>query len=393
MPRLKSPIAVIAFTVFIDLVGFGIVIPILPLYAEHFGASPFTIGCLVGIYSAMQFVCAPLLGKLSDRIGRRPVLLVSIAGTALGFLLMGLARSLWVLFAARIIDGVTGGNISTAQAYIADVTSPQQRSRAMGIIGAAFGLGFIIGPAIGGLMSHFSIGAPFFFAAALAAANTLAVFFILPESLAPELRGRPDTAAVPSHLGELLRGREHQALRHITITYFLVTVSFSMLTATYPLFASHHFGFGAPGIGAIFACIGLVGALVQGVFLGWLLKRTSDQRLILAGIVVLAVGFIWLPVAVGIAALMGATTAIAVGHGLQAAPINGLASRHAGPTGQGRALGLMQSTASLARMVGPVLGGVLLQHDAMHAAALYGRTPYWIGAAILVGALISAAKL
>ncbi len=393
MPRLKSPIAVIAFTVFIDLVGFGIVIPILPLYAEHFGASPFTIGCLVGIYSAMQFVCAPLLGKLSDRIGRRPVLLVSIAGTALGFLLMGLARSLWVLFAARIIDGVTGGNISTAQAYIADVTSPQQRSRAMGIIGAAFGLGFIIGPAIGGLMSHFSIGAPFFFAAALAAANTLAVFFILPESLAPELRGRPDTAAVPSHLWELLRGREHQVLRRLTVTYFLVTAAFSMLTATYPLFASHHFGFGAPGIGAIFACIGLVGALVQGVFLGWLLKRISDQRLILAGIVVLAVGFIWLPVTVGIAALMGATAAIAIGHGLQAAPINGLASRHVGPAGQGRVLGLMQSTASLARMVGPVLGGVLLQHDAMQAAASYGRTPYWIGAAILVGALVSAAKL
>lgn len=391
MPRVKSPIAVIAFTVFIDLVGFGIVIPILPLYAQHFGASPFTIGCIVGIYSAMQFICAPLLGKLSDRIGRRPVLLVSIAGTAVGFLLMGLARSLWMLFAARIIDGITGGNISTAQAYIADVTPPQQRSRAMGILGAAFGVGFIIGPAIGGLMSHFSIGAPFFFAAALAAANTLAVYFILPESLAPELRGHPHASAVPSHLGQLLRGQEHQALRRITITYFLVTVAFSMLTATYPLFASHHFGFGAPGIGFIFACIGLVGALVQGVFMGWLLKRTSDARLILAGIASLLVGFIWLPVTGAHAALMGATAAIAVGHGLFMAPITGMASRHAGASAQGRILGLMQATASLARLVGPVLGGFLLQYDAL--AATYGRTPYWAGAGILVGAFAAAAAL
>ena len=388
-PRWQSPIAVIAFTVFLDLVGFGIVIPILPLYAQHFGASPLTIGWLVGIYSAMQFLAAPILGRISDRVGRRPVLLLSIIGTAAGFLVMGLANTLWVLFAARIIDGITGGNISTAQAYIADITPPEQRSRAMGIIGAAFGIGFIIGPAIGGLLSHISIGAPFLFAAALASVNAVAVFFILPESLSIELRGRP--APARAGLQALLRGPEHAAMRRILAIHFFVVVAFSMLTATYPLFAARHFGFGAPGIGAIFACIGLVAALVQGVLLGWLLKHASEQRLILAGVALLAVGFFWLPMTVTHAALMGATAAIAVGHGLLAAPLNGLGSRQASAAGQGQVLGVMQSTASLARLVGPVAGGWLLQHDALQAVVVYGRTPYWAGAAILTCALVVAA--
>lgn len=383
--------ATISFTVFIDLVGFGIVIPILPLYAEHFGASPLVIGLLVGIYSAMQLIAAPILGRLSDRVGRRPVLLVSILGTAVGFLLMGMAGSLELLFAARIIDGITGGNISTAQAYIADITPPERRSRAMGIIGAAFGLGFIIGPAIGGALSHISIGAPFFFAAGLAAVNAALVFFLLPESLSPEHR----TQAVPTRakLQALLRGPEHAMMRRIIAIHFAVVAAFSMLTATYPLFAARHFGLGAPGIGAIFACIGLVAALVQGVLLGWLLKLAPERRLILSGIVLLAAGFVWLPLSAAQAALLGATAAIAVGHGLLAAPLSGLASQQAGPAGQGRILGLMQSTASLARLVGPVLGGVLLQHDAFQAPELFGRTPYWAGAAILVVALAAAAGL
>ena len=178
-----SPLFVIFLTVFIDMVGFGIVIPVLPLYAEHFHATPIEIGWLTGIYSGMQIIFMPILGRLSDRFGRRPVLIVSLAGTALGFLIMGWASSLPLLFAARIIDGATGGNISTAQAYIADISTPENRSRSMGMIGAAFGLGFTFGPMIGGIMSHISYGAPFYFAAALAAVNVVLLYFILPESL------------------------------------------------------------------------------------------------------------------------------------------------------------------------------------------------------------------
>src|SRR5499433_3698267 len=188
MPKERSPLVIIFITVFIDLVGFGIVIPILPLYAERMHASPAVIGLLLAVYSAMQFIFAPILGKLSDSVGRRPVLLARIVGSAIGFLIMGLAGSLWLLFLARIIDGITGGNISTAQAYIADITPPEKRSSGMGLIGAAFGLGFIFGPAIGGLLSHISLGAPFIFASALAACNAVALFFLLPESLAAEHR-------------------------------------------------------------------------------------------------------------------------------------------------------------------------------------------------------------
>ena len=185
-----SPLFIIFFTVFIDMVGFGIVIPVLPLYAEHFHATPIEIGWLTGIYSGMQIIFMPILGRLSDRFGRRPVLIVSLAGTAFGFLVMGWATSLPLLFAARIIDGATGGNISTAQAYIADISTPENRSRSMGVIGAAFGLGFTFGPMIGGIMSRISYGAPFYFAAALAAINVVLLYFILPESLSPEYRSQ-----------------------------------------------------------------------------------------------------------------------------------------------------------------------------------------------------------
>src|SRR3989338_3252033 len=208
----RSPLVIIFVTVFIDLIGFGIVIPVLPLYAERFGASPLVIGMLLGVYSLMQLICAPLLGRLSDRVGRRPVLLLSILGTSAGFLLMGCAKTLGLLFVARIIDGVTGGNISTAQAYIADVTPPEHRSRRMGLIGAAFGLGFIFGPAIGGLLSHVSLAAPFFFAAALAAANAVAVYLWLPESLPASQRGK---ARAHGSLMDALREAGDRPLRRI----------------------------------------------------------------------------------------------------------------------------------------------------------------------------------
>src|ERR1041385_3823789 len=181
----RSPLVVIFTTVFIDLVGFGIVIPVLPFYAEgsRFNATPRTVGLLFASYSVMQLIFAPILGRLSDKYGRRPVLLISILGTGVGFLLLGFATTLWMLFAGRVLDGITGGNISTAQAYIADVTTEENRAKGMGLIGAAFGLGFIFGPAIGGILSHWGIHVPFFFAAALCFANAVLLYFRLPETV------------------------------------------------------------------------------------------------------------------------------------------------------------------------------------------------------------------
>ncbi len=388
-PR-RSALAIIFTIVVIDLVGFGIVIPVLPLYAERFGASPLTIGFLLGVYSAMQAIFAPILGKLSDRFGRRPVLFLSLLGTAGGFVLMGLANSLPLLFLARIIDGVTGGNISTAQAYIADVTPPEQRSRGMGLIGAAFGLGFIIGPAVGGLLSRISLQAPFLFAAALALTNAVALIFLLPESLTPEARAaRRRGPAEVTPIGE----QEKKRLFRIMATYFIATTSFSLLTATYALFTARRFGLAAEQNGYIFAGQGLLGALVQGVLLGWLVKRFQDKWLVLAGASALALGLFSLPLSTAVPMLCVATACIGVGHGLMASPLNGLASKAVGPDKQGQVLGALQSTASMARIVGPVLGGALLQADHALGHMAFGRAAYWTAAGLIIVAIGLAREL
>lgn len=395
MPKSRSPLVIIFITIFIDLVGFGIVIPVLPLYAERYGASEATVGILLAIYSAMQFVFAPILGRLSDRIGRRPVLLVSLIGTSLGFLLMGfaprmpfglallgMAPALVWLFVARIIDGISGGNISTAQAYIADVTPPEQRSRGMGLIGAAFGLGFIFGPAIGGLMSHVSPEAPFFFASAMAAANATALYFFLPESLSHEHRAkagaRLTVTQVFAHAGWHLKAT--------MATYFFATVSFAMLTATYALFANHRFNFDAIHTGYMFTYLGVLGAIIQGGLLGRLVKVFGEKTLAVAGTAVFAVSMFALPSSTSLTTLMLASTGIAIGNSLMTPTLNGLASKSVGPASQGRMLGVMASVASLARIIGPLLGGWLLSLDA-NQKWNYGRSPYWISGAIMLVAL------
>jgi DHA1 family tetracycline resistance protein-like MFS transporter len=393
----RSPLAIIFVTVFIDLVGFGIVIPVLPLYAAEEGASEIVIGILLGIFSGMQFIFAPILGKLSDRVGRRPVLLLSLVGTAIGFLIMGLAPSLpgvsifglspvlcW-LFVGRIIDGVSGGNISTAMAYIADVTPPDNRSKGMGLIGAAFGLGFIFGPAIGGLLSHISLSAPFYFAAALATANAVALYFLLPESLAAENR---DEARRRGSIAKVFQESGSWQLAAVMATYFFATISFALLTAIYALFTSKNerFGFDAKDNGYVFAYLGLIGAVIQGGLLGRLLKMFSDKTLAVTGILLMAVSMFALPLSESLLLLLVASTGIAVGNSLVTPTLNGMASKSVNAAWQGRVLGVLQSAASLARIIGPVLGGYLLGRDATRDLN-YGRTPFWTGGAIMLLAL------
>ncbi|HEU4387999.1 MAG TPA: MFS transporter [Blastocatellia bacterium] len=390
MARARSPLVIIFITVFIDLVGFGIVIPVLPLYAERFRASPVVIGLLVSVFSAMQFIFAPILGRLSDRVGRRPVLLVSLIGTAAGFLIMGLAGSLWLLFLARIVDGITGGNISIAQAYIADVTPPDQRSRGMGMIGAAFGLGFIFGPAIAGVMSHISPGAPFLFAAGLSAANAVALYFLLPESLSAEHRVE---AARRSSILSVLQKSGSWQLGGVMATYFFATLAFALLTMVYSLFTNKRFGLDATHNGYVFAYLGVLGAAIQGGLLGRLLKVASEKSLAVVGIAVLAASMLALPISTGIAVLIVVSSGVAIGNSFATPTLNGLASKSVGPALQGQVLGTLQSSASLARILGPLIGGWLLDYDLNNHTTRYGRTPFWAGGAIMIIALLIALTL
>jgi len=383
---------IIFLTVFIDLVGFGIVIPILPLYAKHFGASETVNGLLVGAYSAMQFIFAPILGKISDRVGRRPVLLVSLMGTVVGFAIMGFAGSLLWLFIARIVDGISGGNISTAQSYIADITTPEERTKAMGLIGAAFGLGFVLGPAIGGILSNpaltgaHSDAAPFIFASGLALINAILVFIRLPESLSTEHRVQPEDRAP---ISEVFKHGWH--LPALMGSYFFSISGFAMMTTNYALFTHDRFGYNQSQNGYVFAFIGIIGALVQGGLLRRLLKTKSEKSLAIIGVSLLILGMAFLPLVTNLTTLLIATATIGIGNSFVTPTLNGLASRSAERSWQGRVIGLMQSAGSLARWLAPMLAGRLLAMDV--GQSYYGRTPFWTACAILIIGLVITLQL
>src|SRR5947207_4400678 len=240
----RSPLLVIFVTVFIDLVGFGIVIPVLPYYAEgtRFGATPREVGLLFASYSVMQLIFSPVLGRLSDKHGRRPILLISLLGTCLGFLILGFATTLWMLFVGRIIDGISGGNISTAQAYIADVTTKENRAKGMGLIGAAFGLGFVFGPAIGGILSRWGVNVPFLFAGGLALADAVLLYFALPVTVAPDHPSRA-SAAAGRGWRPLPEALHNPALTSVLTIYFLGIVAFSIMTSSFSLFMMFRLGY------------------------------------------------------------------------------------------------------------------------------------------------------
>lgn len=387
MARQRSPLFVLFLTVFIDLIGFGIVIPVLPLYAENFHATPIAIGWLTGIYSGMQIIFTPILGKLSDRFGRRPVLLVSIAGTAVGFALMGMAQSLTLLFVARILAGITGGNISIPQAYIADVTAPEKRSRAMGMIGAAFGLGFTFGPLIGGLMSRISYGAPFFFAAGLAVANAVLVYLILPESLSREHRAKPHEEA---SITEVFRHGRGPMFALVVATYLFLIAGFSIMTTLFALFTEKRFGYDAHANGYLFGFIGIIAVIVQGGLIGRLIKMFGEVALTRTGMVLTTLSLALLPLSNNLTTLLLVCAGLAAGSGFASPPLSGLASQMIERSWQGRALGVMQSAGSTGRLIGPLIGGWLLMFDLRKPVTEYGRTPFLVGALLcFVGALLA----
>lgn len=366
------------FTILIDLIGFGIIIPVLPLYAEGglFHATPFQLGWLVGIFSLVQFIMAPIIGKISDRVGRKPVLLLSVICTAVGFWIMGAATALWMLFLARIIAGASGGNISTAQACIADITPADQRSKSMGLLGAAFGLGFVLGPALGGMLSvHISASAPFYFAAVLAFCNAIFIAICLPETLAKENRIQ---ASQKAPLSEVFAGGQGIFISAILGAYLASITGFSMMTTLFALFNEKRLGYGVNQTGYLLAYVGILGILVQGGLLRRLLQKPIEKSLSAIGALLLVFGFLLLPFCGGAISLAAVLFLIALGNGFVVPTLNGLASRCSSSHMQGRVIGLMQSAGSLGRFGGPLIAMTLVKWD---APSHYGRTPFWGGAA------------
>lgn len=353
----RAKLGVLFLIVFIDLIGFGMVIPLLPLYAETFAPSPLTLGFLMASFSAMQFLFAPVLGRLSDRFGRRPILLLSLAGGVVGYLLLGFAASLPTLFAARIVAGIAGANISTAQAVIADITGPEGRARGMGIIGAAFGLGFILGPAFGGLLYEaFGPGAPGFGAAATTALAFALTWFLLPETLDPTRRDR--AAHEPFTLGRLQRALAHPCLGLVLLIYFAATTAFSGFEVTFAQYFSHRFALGAREVSFLLVGIGLVGVIVQGGLIGRLAKRFGESKLVASGLLITGVSFGFAPYAPTLALSAAVLGAMAVGVGITNPSLSALASELADPDEVGGVLGIYQGLASLGRILGPFAGEI-----------------------------------
>jgi MFS transporter, DHA1 family, tetracycline resistance protein len=375
--------------VLVDLIGFGLVIPLLPFYALRFAASPQQVTVLLAVYSLMQLFTAPVWGRLSDRVGRRPVLIVSMAASVLAYLWIGAATALWMLFAARALAGACAGNIAAAQAYIADVTKPEDRARGMGLIGAAFGLGFIIGPALGGVLAGNNpltadVETPAWVAAALSLLALCGVLFLLPESLPPKRRG--SGGSTRSRIAAIANVFGRPALSRLILIFFIVILAFAAMESTFALWAIGQFGWGPRQVGYVFSYVGILSAVLQGGLIGRLTNLFGEERLLLCGLALIGVGLLAMPFVRDLAALGAAVSALALGMGLTQPSISSLISRRAGREEQGEVLGVSQSAGSLSRVLGPAAAGFLFGEFGRNAAF------FW-GAALITAALLAALKL
>jgi len=371
----------ILLIVFIDLVGFGIVIPLLPFYGLRFAPEhPFLVTMLMATYSGCQLLASPLWGRLSDRIGRRPVLLLSLATSVVGYFWLSRADALWVLFATRILQGVSAGNISVAQAYIADITTPQNRAKGMGMIGAAIGLGFTLGPAIGGFLAgpdplNLSVASPALAAAGMSLISLLIAAVALPESLPAERRAQ--RGAVPGRLAMVRGALARPRLRPLLVMFFITTFAFAGMETTFGQWAYARFDWGPQAVGTVLGSTGVVVILIQGGVVGRLARRYGEARLLFAGTLMVAVALAALAVPSGPVLGVAACCLLALGQGLTSPATSSLVSREAGAEEQGGILGVNQSMAAAARLFGPAAAGLAFE--------AYGpNAPYLLGALVML---------
>ena len=383
----NSRLFTIFIIVFVDLLGFSLILPLLPYYAETYSATPIIVGLLVASYAAAQLIGAPLLGRLSDRYGRRPILLLSVAGTLLGFLLLGLAEplgkhlssvfaplsanfmTLLILFLSRIIDGATGGNITVAQAYITDVTDEQNRAKGLGLIGAAFGLGFIIGPAIGGALSQWGYSLPAFVAASIAFLNLLAIFFFLPESLTPERRAslsqRPSFSFAT--LWQALNRPKVGPLLHLRFFFGLAFATFQTIFALY----AQAIGLSPQTTGLVLAYVGLLTVIVQGGLMGRLTRRFTENWLIITGLWVMTGTLLAWAITTNLSLLLIVLLPLSLSGGVLNTVLQSALSKSVSRDEVGGILGISTSVEAMTRVIAPAVGGFLLQSLGVWAPGIF----------------------
>lgn len=382
-----SRLAILFGTVLVDMIGFGIVLPLLPYYAESFGASPFEVTLLVASFSAMQFIAVPIWGRVSDRLGRRPFIVAGLFASAVSYLIFGLAGSLLMLFVSRIAAGAAGGTISVAQAYVADTTGPDDRAHGMGMLGAASGLGVLIGPAIGGYFSAFGYHVPGFIAAGLCAANGIAAVFFLPESR----RTPSGQATTPAQTQAASLRRWAATLTSfpfglLLAVYFLAIMSFSAMTSVLALFAERAHAMDALDMGIVFSTAGGTTVVVRGLIVGWLARRFGERRIVQAGTVVLALTLFVIPFIPGPSLMFAVVPFWALATGLTFPSLASLVSQETDAESQGAMLGGQQVVGGIGRVLGPLWAGAIFE-------ALGIGTPFLVGAALVTVAAVLATRI
>jgi len=369
---LKSPLLAIFLIVSVDVLGLTIILPLLPFYAEKLGASPATVGLLVSTYAFCQLIAGPILGRMSDHIGRRPLLLVSQVGTFIGFLILAYSNALWLVFLSRIIDGATAGNLSLAQAYISDVTKPEDRAKSFALIGIAFGMGFLLGPAISGFLVQYSYQYPIYAAAALSATSILATNFLLPAST--PAAGEPRKFTVLDW-GNYLRYFRQATLAPLLWQFFAFALTFSLFMTGFPLFAERRYTwnghpFGAKEVGYVYAYLGFLGVILQGGLMGRLVKAFGEIALVRAGFFAAMAGLAALAFTHSIPLMLVVAAAASLGTGMNRPALTSLITQRADRSEQGVVLGLTQSLNSVAAISAPAIAGFLIDHSLLAAWAL-----------------------
>lgn len=385
---ISSPLFPIFLIVLVDVLGLTIILPLLPFYAEHFGATPVQVGLLVATFAFCQLIAGPILGRMSDHSGRRPLLLVSQVGTLIGFFILAFAQSLWMVFLSRVIDGLTAGNLSLAQAYISDVTKPEERAQSYAVIGIAFGVGFLVGPGVSGFLSQFGYQYPVFAAAALSATSILATYLLL-----PDVRPHEDDPSAPA--GRRLAIFDWQGyvqyfrqpgLAPLLWQFLSFVFSFATFTSGFALFAERRFTyngkpFGPKEVGYVFAFVGFLGIILQGALIRPLVKRFGERKLVWAGFIAQTLGYVVLAFAYTVPQLLLSALISAAGGTIRPA-LTSLISRQANRREQGVVVGLTQSLTSISGIVAPPIAGFFIDHRLLSVWAL------WAALVSLAGLLI-----